>query len=162
MTNEGSIRKPFVLIYQEETEWTDQQFPPPSSLWMSCQQSIAYCVRDYTLHAAAQRHRFLTGTVRPPLHWASDLFSHLTWSPTTTPQAGQQHYFWPLGPMLDMLIIHQWYKLPSCCSISFLCHSLVLHALFLHQHTALQSSMWVLVELYWFTCPLRAEPGICL
>ena len=40
------------------------------TFWMSCQQSTANCVRDYTLRAAAQRHKFLTGTISSPLYRA--------------------------------------------------------------------------------------------
>ena len=76
------------------------------TFWMSCQQSTANCVRDYTLRAAAQRHKFLTGTISSTLYRALNPPptppSHLT-PPSlppssSTPQARQRHYFRPLGP----------------------------------------------------------------
>lgn len=83
------------------------------TFWMSCQQSTANCVRDYTLRAAAQRHKFLTGTISSPLYRAlnpspppppppTPISSDTTLPPpsssSTTPQARQRHYFRPLGP----------------------------------------------------------------
>lgn len=61
--------------------WTEHISTLLLTFWVLCQQSTANCVRAYALREAAQCHKFLTGTIRPLLYWASDPPSHSSDTP---------------------------------------------------------------------------------